>query len=236
MPPGVHLIDTPDDPAADDESGNTMATNGSAAGRRLGGLALTVAATLLAVGCSSSGSDGGGTADGTSAPSTEAGTGGGATATTASGAGSPATPGAPIASTEGYGIDDTSGADIPLRIDIVALEPASNDTVLLRFAVTNTSETLNLPVGNAMGAGVLQDDVSGVSLIDLSQNLRYLVLVDDDSNCLCTETETNAQLVPGQTREFEARFPAPPASTTAVDVQVGPFGTVHDVPLGGGDA
>lgn len=216
-----------------------MATNGSVAGRRLGGLALTVAAVLLAVGCSSGGSDDGGTADGpsaSSAASSEAGTGG-ATATTASaGADTPATPGAPIGSAEGYGIDDESGADIPLRIDVLALEPASNDTVLLRFAVTNTSETLNLPVGNAMGAGVLQDDVSGVSLIDLSQNLRYLVLVDDDGNCLCTETETDAQLVPGQTREFEARFPAPPASTTAVDVQVGPFGTVHDVPLGGGDA
>lgn len=214
-----------------------MATNGSMAGRRLSGLALTVAATLLAVGCSSGGSDDdGGTADGTSAPSSEAASGG-ATATTApGGSGSPATPGAPVGSAEGYGIDDSSGADIPLRIDVLALESASNDTVLLRFAVTNTSETLNLPVGNTMGAGVLQDDVSGVSLIDLSQNLRYLVLVDEDSNCLCTETQTDAELVPGQTREFEARFPAPPASTTAVDVQVGPFGTVHDVPLGGGNA
>lgn len=216
-----------------------MATHGSIAGRRLSGLALTVAAALLAVGCSSGGSDDGGTADGTSAssaPSSEAGSGGATATTAAGGSGSPATPGAPVGSAEGYGIDDSSGADIPLRIDVLALDSASNDTVLLRFAVTNTSETLNLPVGNAMGAGVLQDDVSGVSLIDLSQNLRYLVLVDEDGNCLCTETETDAELVPGQTREFEARFPAPPASTTAVDVQVGPFGTVHDVPLGGGNA
>ena len=217
-----------------------MATNGSVGGRRLGGLALMVAATLLAVGCSGGGSDGGGTADGTSTPASGVGTGG-ATATTSSsgasaGADSSATPEAPIGSAEGYGIDDDSGADISLTIDVVSLERASNDTVLLRFAVTNTSGTLNLPVGNAMGAGVLQNDVSGVSLIDLSQNLRYLVLVDAEGDCLCTETTTDAELVPDQTRVFEARFPAPPASTTTVDVQVGPFGTVHDVPLGGGNA
>lgn len=213
-----------------------MATNGSVGGRRLGCLALMVSATLLAVGCSGGGSDDGGTADGTSAPTSETGAGGAPATTASAGAGSAATPGAPIASTEGYGIDKASSADIPLRIDVLSLERASNDTVLLRFALTNTSKTLNLPVGNAMGAGVLQDDVSGVSLVDLSQNLRYLVLVDADGACLCTETETGAELVPGQQRVYEAQFPAPPASTTTMDAQISPFGTVHDVPLGGGDA
>lgn len=215
-----------------------MRATGVAGRIRLGGLVVMAAAAVLAAGCSSSGGeDGGGTADGASATSAPA---AGATPSTSSvggtGTGS-ATPGSPIASTEGYGIDRDSGADVPVTIDVLALERASNDTVLLRFAVTNTSQTLNLPVGNTMGAGVLDDDVSGVSLVDLSQNLRYLVLVDADRNCLCTETETDAELVPGQRREFEARFPAPPAATTAVDVQINPFGTVHDVPLSGvGDA
>ncbi len=220
-----------------------MRMTGAVSGARLGGLAVMAAATILAAGCSSGGSDdggsGGGTADGTLATAAAGAEGaGGTTASTAAGGtGSAAEPGTPVGSAKGYGIDRDSGADVPVTIDVLALERASNDTVLLRFAVTNTSDTLNLPVGNAMGAGVLDDDVSGVSLVDLSQNLRYLVLVDADRNCLCTETETDAELVPGQRREFEARFPAPPAATTAVDVQINPFGTVHDVPLsGGGDA
>lgn len=217
-----------------------MRTTGAVGGIRLGGLALMAAAAVLAAGCSSGGSDGGGsgggTADTTAATAATDGGSQGATASTApGGTGSPeAAPGDPIATAEGYGIDRDSGADVPVTIDIVSLQRASNDTVLLRFAVTNESPTLNLPVGNTMGAGVLQDDVSGVSLIDLSQNLRYLVLVDADGTCLCTETQTDAELVPGQRREFEARFPAPPASTATVDVQISPFATVHDVPLAGG--
>lgn len=219
-----------------------MRMTGAVGRARWGGLAVMAAATILAAGCSSGGSgdggSGGGTADTTSVTVASGSGSQGSTASTASGGpGSAGEPGTPVGSATGYGIDRDSGADVPLTIDVLSLERASNDTVLLRFAVTNTSDTLNLPVGNAMGAGVLNDDVSGVSLIDLSQNLRYLVLVDADGGCLCTETETDAELVPGQRREFEARFPAPPASTTTMDVQISPFGTVHDVPLtGGGNA
>ncbi len=60
--------------------------------------------------------------------------------------------------------------------------------------------------------------VAGMTLVDKKGKKRYYILRDTDNNCLCTTFPTG--LGAGKTADFFAQFPAPPASTTEVDLQV----------------
>ncbi|WP_344325579.1 hypothetical protein [Streptomyces macrosporus] len=60
--------------------------------------------------------------------------------------------------------------------------------------------------------------VAGMTLVDGKGKKRYFILRDTDNNCLCTMFPGGVGA--GKTADFFAQFPAPPASTTEVDLQV----------------
>ncbi|MCI0383861.1 hypothetical protein [Streptomyces sp. CNQ085] len=60
--------------------------------------------------------------------------------------------------------------------------------------------------------------VGGMTLVDKEGKKRYYILRDTDNNCLCTMFPGG--LGAGEIADFFAQFPAPPAETTEVDLQV----------------
>jgi hypothetical protein len=60
--------------------------------------------------------------------------------------------------------------------------------------------------------------MAGASMIDKQHKKRYFILRDTNGRCLCTRFTGGFEQ--GQTSEWYAQFPAPPASTTKVDFQV----------------
>ena len=60
--------------------------------------------------------------------------------------------------------------------------------------------------------------LAGATLVDLQAKKRYYVLRDTEGRCLCT---TGLDIIrPGDTVPLFAQFPAPPATTTQVDLDV----------------
>jgi hypothetical protein len=146
-----------------------------------------------------------------------------------------ATSSGPIASLDTAG--PVTGGDelVALRIDVLSLQRATGDTAQLRFSITNQG-TDAMSLGSNLGEGANSYDVSAVSLVDLTNDMRYLVMLDSDDQCLCTQLETSiATVEPLQSRTFEATFPAPPPEVSIVDVQIAILGTVRDVPLAAGN-
>ncbi|MFG2360289.1 hypothetical protein ACGFY3_01355 [Streptomyces mirabilis] len=62
--------------------------------------------------------------------------------------------------------------------------------------------------------------LAGASLIDSKGKKKYLVLRDTQGHCLCTKFDGGG-VEAGQSADWFAQFPAPPAETTNVDFQVG---------------
>ncbi|MFD7861602.1 hypothetical protein [Streptomyces sp. NPDC059783] len=60
--------------------------------------------------------------------------------------------------------------------------------------------------------------LKGSSLVDRRGKRRYLTLQDAKGTCLCTKIKRIIE--PGETRLLHASFPAPPESTTEVDLQL----------------
>lgn len=118
--------------------------------------------------------------------------------------------------------------EIPLLVEISRLE-RDGDIVRLEFTLTNQSERDSYAPNNSMGATLFDYDVSGVSLVDLTNNLRALVLVDDDDDCVCSDTG-GLDLGPGASAGFSATL-ASPSDVAEVDVQFGDYGIMSSVPV-----
>ncbi|WP_412076965.1 hypothetical protein ACLF6K_17920 [Streptomyces xanthophaeus] len=75
--------------------------------------------------------------------------------------------------------------------------------------------------GNELNASGVS--VAGVTLVDKLGKKRYYVLRDTDGRCLCT---TGLNIIEtGQTVPFFAQFPAPPNTTTEVELSLPTFAT-----------
>lgn len=61
--------------------------------------------------------------------------------------------------------------------------------------------------------------IAGASLVDTEGKKKYLILRDTEGRCLCTRF--TGGVLSGQTVDWFAQFPAPPAETTKLDFQVG---------------
>ncbi|MFE2532314.1 hypothetical protein [Streptomyces sp. NPDC059371] len=61
--------------------------------------------------------------------------------------------------------------------------------------------------------------IAGASLIDQKGKKKYLILRDTSGRCLCTQFTGGVRQ--GESTQWFAQFPAPPAGTSAVDFQVG---------------
>ncbi|MFC8130589.1 hypothetical protein [Streptomyces sp. NPDC057302] len=62
--------------------------------------------------------------------------------------------------------------------------------------------------------------MAGAALVDQEGKKKYLVLRDTEGRCLCTKFDGGG-VKAGQTADWYAQFPAPPAETGKVDFQVG---------------
>ncbi|WP_245694658.1 hypothetical protein [Streptomyces abyssalis] len=60
--------------------------------------------------------------------------------------------------------------------------------------------------------------MAGATMVDKKGKKRYFILRDTNGHCLCTRF--TGGLDQGETSEWFAQFPAPPASTASVDFQV----------------
>lgn len=129
-----------------------------------------------------------------------------------------------------------SGGDphVEVQVEVMGLARSSGDTVRLDFDLSNLDGTEEFSLAARFGTGKLRFDVSGVSLVDLVGNNRYLVLVDSEGVCVCTTfAYSNETLGPGESRRFTAVFPAPPPETEVVDVQIPVIGVIADVAVTG---
>ena len=229
--------------------------------RGAGWSSLTVAATLLAAGCSAFGGDAtpGQTTDAPSASSVPSASSapsappsGGASAPVGPGASpsgsvtppaaGPATTGAPAPALASRDFSAKSGSTrIPVRFDLVELK-RRGDLLDLTAHVTNLSTDrsdsyANYQVGRQFVASGRQDlsglgdDFSGAVLTDLAGKKRYLVAADSAGACVCTTRLNDAFIDAGQGFELSATYAAPPVSTTRLDVQVPSLGTFRDLPI-----
>ncbi|MFE2284167.1 hypothetical protein ACFXDJ_08340 [Streptomyces sp. NPDC059443] len=75
--------------------------------------------------------------------------------------------------------------------------------------------------GNELTTG--GESVAGATLVDRAGKKRYYVLRDTDGRCLCTTGVSRVKA--GATIPFFAQFPAPPATTSEVDLSLPTFAT-----------
>lgn len=118
-------------------------------------------------------------------------------------------------------------------VEILELKRASGDTITLKFAMTNnTDQTLSLEQASLFGRGAYSWDVSNVALVDVSNKKKYLVIKDSENNCLCSKGGygTN-EIKPGARRNFNAKFPAPPAGVTKINVEIPSTPPLEDIPI-----
>ncbi|NGN67060.1 hypothetical protein G5C51_24525 [Streptomyces sp. A7024] len=60
--------------------------------------------------------------------------------------------------------------------------------------------------------------VAGLTLVDKKEKKRYFLLRDTEANCLCSVL--GGGIEPKKSTRFYGQFPAPPSSTTEVDLDV----------------
>ncbi len=136
-------------------------------------------------------------------------------------------PAEPVASLE---IDTTTAMDdvVTVRFDVVSLE-RDGDTARLAMRITNLSDEFEYrPLADLAASQVSDFTLSGVSLIDLTANLRHLVLTDSAGDCVCSDLGS-VTLTSGAGVDAQASFPAPAADE--VDIQLGELGILPDAPL-----
>ncbi|MCK8679908.1 hypothetical protein [Streptomyces lichenis] len=93
-------------------------------------------------------------------------------------------------------------------------------TVTATVRNTTSKPLIGGPVWSGQEVGVQKTGPSfaGITLVDKTEKKRYYVLRDTEGYPLTTTGVTSVQ--PGQSISVFAQFPAPPASTTQVDIQI----------------
>lgn len=125
----------------------------------------------------------------------------------------------------------SKGEAVTLRIDVLSLQ-RNDDSVLLSFQINNLSDADYALFDHLAEEPNDYGTASGVSLVDLDNNKRYLTLIDSEGNCVCTNNNGSIESVNAQTAlTMQASFPAPPKDVTSVDVDLRGLGVIGDVPL-----
>ncbi|WP_031506434.1 hypothetical protein [Streptomyces megasporus] len=123
-------------------------------------------------------------------------------------------------SEDGKAIATINGAD-GVNVIVTSAARDRGGFVTVKGRIENTSNQAYLFDGWATGDLDFSGkgaSVAGMTLVDKKGKKRYYILRDTDNNCLCTMFPGG--LGAGKTADFFAQFPAPPASTTEVDLQV----------------
>lgn len=128
-------------------------------------------------------------------------------------------------------IASVSGAIPGVGLAVNSLHRVDADTLLLTITLTNKGSTPYSFNGSwrepGYGDPVVDRDLGGATLFDVTARKRYLVLRDAARRCLCSTNlgqggtgNDGLSMGPGDAMTFFAYFPAPPASTKALQVSL----------------
>jgi hypothetical protein len=174
--------------------------------RALSAMAVTAGLLLTVAGCGGGGDDDSGKGSTSSAPSASD-SGDGDTASTAP---SPDTVLAEVKGEDG------------ITLTVTSAERADGGFVTVNGTVTNNTDSVFVGVnwrGDEKELAKNGGSMAGASLVDQKGKKKYLILRDTSGDCLCTAFGSGVRQ--GETTSWYAQFPAPPASTTEVDFEVG---------------
>lgn len=138
----------------------------------------------------------------------------------------PSTTQSSVAAVPDKPIASAPGSYLGVKLQVLAVTRTDPSVVTLNFRLVNegdqmfnehTFQDLAHPVAN-------RDDISGTYLVDEKGGKKYLPLHDEQGGCICTESVP--PLDPGESADFFAKFPAPPAGVTSVAVVVNHFPAV----------
>lgn len=150
-------------------------------------------------------------------------------ATDAASAAPTATSVAPASATA---IARAEGENPGLRIEVTELRRSSGDTVSLKFVLINETDEAVSTTSNFLGDTSKSQDyasVGGVHLVDAIGKKKYMVVRDSETHCVCSDS---IKSVPAKGRlNLWAKYPAPPAGTTMVNIVVPHFSPMDDVPI-----
>jgi hypothetical protein len=136
---------------------------------------------------------------------------------------SQAAPGGPLASAE-YSQDPT------LRCELLEAKRVSGGALLVRWRIVNGA--------GAGGGGLVSTTTKSIGYsfhweelfyIDPAENKRYQFLTDSAGHRILEVFD--GELAPGQQRANWAKFPAPPATSTKISIQIPRFPPFEDVPI-----
>ncbi|MER5533637.1 hypothetical protein [Streptomyces mirabilis] len=174
--------------------------------RALAAVAITTGLLLTVSGCG--GGDGGDKPSGTSTSQSSKGGGG-------------SKPQASPTPSQAAALAEVKGGDITLTVTSAARDQGGYVTVSGK--VTNGGGQFWIASnwrGDERELSGNGASLAGASLIDSKGKKKYLVLRDTQGRCLCTKFDGGG-VEAGQSADWFAQFPAPPAGTTNVDFQVG---------------
>ncbi|MDG9703077.1 hypothetical protein [Streptomyces sp. DH37] len=123
-------------------------------------------------------------------------------------------------SEDGKALATISGAD-GVNIVVTSVVRDQGGFVTVKGRIENTGDQVYTFDGWTLGDQDFASkgaSVAGMTLVDQKGKKRYYILRDTDNNCLCTMFLNGVGA--GKTADFFAQFPAPPAGTTEVDLQV----------------
>jgi len=122
------------------------------------------------------------------------------------------------------------GEDPGVRVEVQQLKRNSGGTVTLRFSLINDSDK-GFDINNKLGGSNYSGfDVSLVHLVDAVGKKKYLVILDSEEKCLCSNN-ISASLGPGSRMNLWAKFPAPPENVEKITVVIPHFIPMDDVPI-----
>lgn len=119
----------------------------------------------------------------------------------------------------------------PARLDVLALDRTANDTVTLRFRVTN------LGVGTQSVTWAFHRHShplyhpSNVTLLDTANHMRHYPFRTQQGACFCSALPRGG-LAPQESAEAWLVYPAPPARVERMTVLLPPAAPFFDLPLG----
>jgi hypothetical protein len=139
----------------------------------------------------------------------------------------------PIATWEGDPpFTDIGDNPVHLRVELLELSRDA-DVVTLRWTLTHVGGddgfSASVNFGESGGGADNVDTTRGISLLDLTNGNRYLTLLDDADDCLCSDIATPIQ--PDQRVELSAQFPAPPPEVGTVSVVIPGIPPFERVPI-----
>ena|SRR2546426_3578313 len=143
----------------------------------------------------------------------------------------PATPGATTAPAA-KAIATADGEKAGTRVEITELKRSGDNNVTLKFAMVNDGPD-KLSFGYDFGdpGNQIKDhgSIGGVSLVDSAGKMKYFVVRDTETSCLCSRDIKD--VAPKSRINLWAKFPAPPADVQKISIVIPHFGPIDDVPI-----